>query len=232
MNNNNNQVYALFTLFTTNTSKRTENQPVHLVVLNLSHIHYLLLTRGRVRLSDRLTELKFNFKWGEVTLWLTVSQYDLLSSALVGLVTRYYFLSECSRLKFEICGLVSVGRPLWREDGSEICSVITQRSESRRTCNHTLLSHLRLPQPGGPGSPIYIPQEQHAIQLYSPAGTLIAFCIWPRKGPNENTQLLYTVATSQTTWNTLPLCYQGNLHWNANASEGSVVGLSPSNRSM
>jgi hypothetical protein len=53
-----------------------------------------------------------------------------------------------------------MGRPLWREDGSAICSVITQWSESRRTSNHTLLSHLRLRQPGGPGSRIYIPQEQ------------------------------------------------------------------------
>jgi hypothetical protein len=56
----------------------------------------------------------------------------------------------------EICGLVSGGRPLWREDGSAICSVITQWSESLRTRNHTLLSHLRLPQPGDPGSRIYI----------------------------------------------------------------------------
>jgi hypothetical protein len=45
----------------------------------------------------------------------------------------------------EICGLISVKRPLWREDGSAICSVITQWSESRRTSNHTLLSHLRSP---------------------------------------------------------------------------------------
>jgi hypothetical protein len=60
----------------------------------------------------------------------------------------------------EICGLVSVGRPLWWEDGSAVCSVITQWSESRRTRNHTLLSHLRLLQPGGPGSRLYIPQEQ------------------------------------------------------------------------
>jgi hypothetical protein len=60
----------------------------------------------------------------------------------------------------EICGLVSVGRPLWREDGSAICSVITHWSESRRTRKHTLLSHLRLPQPGGPSFHIYIPQEQ------------------------------------------------------------------------
>jgi hypothetical protein len=47
---------------------------------------------------------------------------------------------------------VFVGQPLWRDDGSAICSAITQWSESRRTRNHTLLSHLRLPQPGGPGS--------------------------------------------------------------------------------
>jgi hypothetical protein len=34
--------------------------------------------------------------------------------------------------------------PLWREDWSVICSAICRRSESRRTRNHTLLSHLRL----------------------------------------------------------------------------------------
>jgi hypothetical protein len=60
----------------------------------------------------------------------------------------------------EICGLASVAHPLWREDGSAVCSVITQWSESLRTCNHNLLSHLRLPQPEGPGYHIYIPQEQ------------------------------------------------------------------------
>jgi hypothetical protein len=60
----------------------------------------------------------------------------------------------------EICDLVSVGPPLWRGDRSAICSVITQWSESLRTRNHTLLSHLRLVQPGGSGSRIYIPQEQ------------------------------------------------------------------------
>jgi hypothetical protein len=51
-------------------------------------------------------------------------------------------------------------RPLWREEGSIVCSAITQWSESRRTRNRILLSHLRLPQPGGLGFHIYIPQEQ------------------------------------------------------------------------
>jgi hypothetical protein len=78
----------------------------------------------------------------------SVSQYVLVSSTLVGLATRYYFLSECC------CGVL--GRPLWREDGS----AINQWSESLRIRNHTLRFHLRLPQPGGPGSCIYIPQEQ------------------------------------------------------------------------
>jgi hypothetical protein len=32
----------------------------------------------------------------------SVSQYVLLSSTLVGLVTRYYFLSECCCLKFAV----------------------------------------------------------------------------------------------------------------------------------
>jgi hypothetical protein len=41
-----------------------------------------------------------------------------------------------------------------------MCSVITQRYESLRTRNQTLLSHLRLPQHRGTCSSIYIPQEQ------------------------------------------------------------------------
>jgi hypothetical protein len=39
----------------------------------------------------------------------------------------------------ESCSIVSVGRPLWREDGSAVCNAITEWSESRRTSNHTLL---------------------------------------------------------------------------------------------
>jgi hypothetical protein len=37
---------------------------------------------------------------------------------------------------------------------------VTLGSKSCRTHGHILLSHLRLTQPGGPGSSIYIPQEQ------------------------------------------------------------------------
>jgi hypothetical protein len=44
----------------------------------------------------------------------------------------------------KIALLLVLGRLLWREDRSVICSAICQWSESRTTYNHTLLSHLRL----------------------------------------------------------------------------------------
>jgi hypothetical protein len=87
--------------------------------------------------------------------WRSVSQYVFPSNPVWDLwpdITSY--------LKSESCCLVSTGHPLWREDGSAVCSAITHWSESGRTHNHTLLSHLRLPKPGGPGSRTYIPQEQ------------------------------------------------------------------------
>jgi hypothetical protein len=44
----------------------------------------------------------------EVTLRLTVSQYVVVSNALVGLATRYYFLSECCCQKFAVLFLWAV----------------------------------------------------------------------------------------------------------------------------
>jgi hypothetical protein len=77
----------------------------------------------------------------------------------------------------EICGLVSVGRPFWQVDGSAICCAITQWSESRRNRNHTLLSHPRLRQPGGPGACIYIPQKQGSPVIPRALGSLyVASC--------------------------------------------------------
>jgi hypothetical protein len=51
---------------------------------------------------------------------------------------------------------------------------VTLGSKSRRTHDHILLSHLRLPQPGGPDPCIYIPQEQ-GCPIISP-GTKPSFC--------------------------------------------------------
>jgi hypothetical protein len=51
---------------------------------------------------------------------------------------------------------------------------ITLGPKSRRTHDHILLSHLRLPQTGGPGPRIYIPQEQGG-PVIAP-GTGFPFC--------------------------------------------------------
>jgi hypothetical protein len=88
--------------------------------------------------------------------WRSVIQYILVPSPSGScyqiLLPVWMFLSES-------CCLVSMRRPFWREDGSAVCSRIIQWSKSCRIRNHTLLSHLRLPQPVGPGCLIYIPQE-------------------------------------------------------------------------
>jgi hypothetical protein len=103
----------------------------------------------------------------EVTLRLTVSQLLCLGIEHPS-GTCDQILLPVGMFLSEICGLVSLGRPLWREDGSAICSLITQQSESLRTRNHTLLSHLRLPPtwrarfpylyPLGTGWPSYTPE--------------------------------------------------------------------------
>jgi hypothetical protein len=70
----------------------------------------------------------------EVTLRLTVGQ-----SICLGIEhhcgTCDQILLPVGMLLSEICGLVSVERPLWRDDGSAICSEITEWFQSRRTRN-------------------------------------------------------------------------------------------------
>jgi hypothetical protein len=114
----------------------------------------------------------------EVTLRLTVSK-----SVCLGIE---YPCGTCDQILFpvrmllsEICGLVSIERPLWREDGSAIYSVITQWSVLLRTRNNTILSHLRFPQPGVPGSRIYIPQEQGGPVIHP--GTGLQYLWWTKQ---------------------------------------------------
>jgi hypothetical protein len=99
---------------------------------------------------------KWKWKWKSKSKllydWRSISQYVLVSSTLVGLETRYYFLSECCCLTFTVlflCGALSDERT-----GQQFAV-----SELLRTRNHTLRL-IWLPQSGGPGSRIYIPQEQ------------------------------------------------------------------------
>jgi hypothetical protein len=69
--------------------------------------------------------------------------------------------------------VLHLGHPLWREDASVVYTANTHWSESRRTRDHILLPHLRLPQLGGPGPQIYIPQEQGGPVV--PRGTCFPF---------------------------------------------------------
>jgi hypothetical protein len=87
----------------------------------------------RVPLWLRLKALKPE---AEVILRLTVGQsvdqYVLVSGTPLGPMTRFTF----SFLYRKIALLFVLGCPLWREDGSVICSAIYQWSESRRTHNY------------------------------------------------------------------------------------------------
>jgi hypothetical protein len=79
----------------------------------------------------------------EVTLWPTVSwPVSLGVRRSSGTRDQFYFLLE---IFFSVI----------------YCTIaVTLRSKFCRTHGHILLSHLRLPQPGGPGSRIYILQKQ------------------------------------------------------------------------
>jgi hypothetical protein len=92
--------------------------------------------------------------------------------------TRFLLLSDS-------CGFVDVGHPLWREDRSVVyncCWPLPMQSFSGlspaglMTVLYTI-SDLRLPEPGGPGSCSYIPQEQGGPVI--PPGTGFCFChLW------------------------------------------------------
>jgi hypothetical protein len=97
-----------------------------------------------------------------------------------GTCDQFFFLLEISfrqlRLSYFVAPSLTIG---W------VCNLLVQLllglaravslgSKSRRTHGHILLSHLRLPQPEGPGSRIYIPQEQGSPVM--PLGTGFSFC--------------------------------------------------------
>jgi hypothetical protein len=125
-------------------------------------------------------------------------------------------LLPVGKLLSEICGLVSVGRPLWREDASAICSVITQWSEYLRTRNHTLMSHLRLPQPGWPVPRIYSPQEQSDPVIPPGIGFALHRAKFPYLFPakeqepllkieGRRSKLLYVWRSNSMSWYRAPL---------------------------
>jgi hypothetical protein len=74
------------------------------------------------------------------------------------------FLFSVWQLRFSLCGSPSLTIGLVRNLLVQLilgfAKAVPLGSKSHRTHDHLSLSHLRLPQPVGPGSHIYIPQEQ------------------------------------------------------------------------
>jgi hypothetical protein len=109
--------------------------------------------------------------------------------------------------------LLQVGRPLWREDGSVICSAITHWLESYRTHNHTLLSHLRLPQPGELGPHIHIPRNR-AAQLHLQALGLLV--LWSSSSS-------YITSDGQSASSSLCFKLKSNLYYDRRPVGQSVL---------
>jgi hypothetical protein len=77
---------------------------------------------------------------------------------------QFFFLLEISFRELRVCYFVAPslarGRVCIVQLVLGLAKAVTLGSKSHRIHGHILLSHLRLPQPGGPGPRIYIPQEQ------------------------------------------------------------------------
>jgi hypothetical protein len=83
-----------------------------------------------------------------------------------GTCDQFFFLLEISfrqlRVRYFVAPSLTRGwvcNLLYNSFWACLARAVTVGSKSRRTHGHILLSHLRLPKPGGPGSRIYIPQE-------------------------------------------------------------------------
>jgi hypothetical protein len=111
--------------------------------------------------------------------WQSVGQSVLVSGTHLGPMTNFSFslkfpldsccLLFCSTLSDKRMGLYFTVQLLLG-----LARALTLRLKSYRTPGHILLSNLRLPQPGGPGPRIYIPQEQDGPAI--PLGTEFPFC--------------------------------------------------------
>jgi hypothetical protein len=83
-----------------------------------------------------------------------------------GTCDQFFFLFEISFRQLRICYFVAPSLTRGRVSNLLVqlllglVRAVTLGSKFYRTHGHILLTHLRLPQPGGPGSRIYIPQEQ------------------------------------------------------------------------
>jgi hypothetical protein len=83
-----------------------------------------------------------------------------------GTCDQFFFLLEILFRQLRVCYFVASSLTRVRVCNLHLqlllglARAVTLGSKSRTTHDHILLSHLRLPQSGRPGSRIYIPQEQ------------------------------------------------------------------------
>jgi hypothetical protein len=103
----------------------------------------MVLLDGDCPTANSWWELEIRSKSKLLYDWRSVSQYVLMSSPLWDLWSD---ITSCRKVAVLF---------LWGALSDERTGL-----QSRGTHNHTSLSHLRLAQPGGPGSRIYIPQKQ------------------------------------------------------------------------
>jgi hypothetical protein len=92
----------------------------------------------------------------------TVCQSVLLSGSHLKPMARFFFSVWRLRVSWCVAPFLTRGCVcnLLVQLLLGLARAVTLGSKPRRTHDHILLSHLRLPQPGGPGPRIYIPQEQ------------------------------------------------------------------------
>jgi hypothetical protein len=120
--------------------------------------------------------------------WLSLSlsyiTTDGQSASLSWYQTPFWGLWPDFLILSDTYWFVDMGRPLWRVDGSVFYNwcCLRQRSHSqvrvpRGSWPPFTVSDLRLPQPGGPGLCIYIPQEQGGPVIHPGTGLLFDPCL-------------------------------------------------------
>jgi hypothetical protein len=116
----------------------------------------------------------------EVNFWPTVSRPVCLGvRRQSGTCDQFFYPLEIYFRQLRICNVVPPSLTRVRVCNLlvrlllDLSRAVTLRSKSSRTHGHILLSHLSLPQPGGPGPRIYIPQKQGGPVI--PPGTGFLF---------------------------------------------------------
>jgi hypothetical protein len=127
--------------------------------------------------------------------WRTVGQSILVSGTHLGPTARFLILLSNN------CGFLYVGgHSLTRGWVVQLllglASAVTLGSKSSRIDDHILLSHLGLPQPGGPGPHIYIP---HSFIQYHTMNLIISEVLH-RQGNNCRYPLSKRTPVESTSW--------------------------------